>query len=255
MNRRRYRNPPIEEALCEFHFRPGPEWDLTVPGKLHLRLGSEYMGKPQEQKSIETDIQVKNGQPPSVQHRERLARVRLLTEDGKRIVSVGRDVMSVHMLRPYQGATLQEPGGWDEFRPRISAALNAYWAVARPTAVSRIGIRYINKIVIPHRSVRLEDYLRSSLPQVSGLSQQIGGFLIRVEYTYPEDVRLVLTQGLTEAPTDHVAVMLDLDVIWKGTEPVLQGDAMQKVTELRDLERIAFEALITDQARELFDAD
>ena len=226
-----------------------------MPGKLHLQLGSEYPGKPQEQKSIETEIQLQDGQPPSVQHRERLARVRLLTGDEKRIVSVGRDVMSVHMLRPYQGATLQEPGGWEEFRDRISTALDGYWTVAQPASISRIGIRYINKIVIPHRAVRLEDYLRSSLPKISGLPQQIGGFLIRVEYAYSSDARLVLTQGLTEAPFDHVAVMLDLDVIWKGTEPVRQDDAMQKVTELRDLERTAFEALITDQARELFDAD
>lgn len=32
--RRRYRNPPIEEALCEFYFDPSEEWDLTIPGKL-----------------------------------------------------------------------------------------------------------------------------------------------------------------------------------------------------------------------------
>ena len=255
MNRRRYRNPPIEEALCEFHFQPGPVWDLTVPGKLHMQLGTEYAGKPQEQKSIETEIQVQDGQPPSVQQREGLSRVRLLTKDEKRIVSVGRDVMSVHMLRPYQGATPQEPGGWEEFQSRISTALSAYWTVAQPVSVSRIGIRYINKIVIPQRTVRLEDYFRSSLPKVSGLPQQVGGFLIRVEYAHSEDVRLVLTQGLTEAPADHVAVMLDLDVTWNGTEPVKQDGAMQKATKLRDLERTAFEALITDQARELFDAD
>lgn len=253
MSRRRYRNPPITEALCEFLFRPGPEWDLTVPGKLHLQLGSEYAGKPQGQTSIE--VQLHDGQPPGVRRREHLARVRLLTADQKRIVSVGRDVMSVHVLRPYQDAALEEHGGWEEFRSRISRALDAYWAVAQPTAIARIGIRYINKIVIPHRPVELEDYLRSALPRVSGLPQQIGGFLVRVDYTHSEDVRLVLTEGLTEAPAGHVAVMLDLDVIWKGTEPVQRKDAMQKVTELRDLEREAFEALITDQARALFDAD
>ena len=255
MNRRRYRNPPIEEALCEFHFQPGPEWDLTIPGRLHLQLGSEYPGKPQEQKSFETQIQVHDGQPPSVQHREQLSRVRLLTEDGKRMVSVGRNVMSVHMLRPYQHESLEDPGGWEEFRSRISTALSAYWTVAQPTAIPRIGIRYINKIVIPHSPVSLADYLSSSLPVVSGLPTRVGGFLTRVEYTYSEDVRLVLTQGLTAAPKGLVAVMLDLDVIWKGTKPAQRDDAMQKATELRDLERSAFEALITDQARELFDAD
>ncbi len=39
--RRRYRNPPIEEALCEFRYPPGQEWDLTIPCKFYLRLGDE----------------------------------------------------------------------------------------------------------------------------------------------------------------------------------------------------------------------
>ena len=38
--RRRYRNPPIEEALCEFYFDPSEEWDLTIPGKLHTSLAT-----------------------------------------------------------------------------------------------------------------------------------------------------------------------------------------------------------------------
>ena len=41
--RRRYRNPPIEEALCEFRFKPGRDWDLTIPGKLQAAIGEEYM--------------------------------------------------------------------------------------------------------------------------------------------------------------------------------------------------------------------
>ena len=62
--RRRYRNPPIEEALCEFRFLPGQEWDLTIPGKLHVILGEEYNGKPQEQKLVDIALNAEGGQPP-----------------------------------------------------------------------------------------------------------------------------------------------------------------------------------------------
>ena len=45
MTRRQYKNAPIQEALCEFHFVPGPEWDVTVVGKLHDRVKEIYDGK------------------------------------------------------------------------------------------------------------------------------------------------------------------------------------------------------------------
>lgn len=38
---RRYSNPPIEEAVCEFRFLPAEEWDLTMPGRLQSEIGDE----------------------------------------------------------------------------------------------------------------------------------------------------------------------------------------------------------------------
>ena len=54
--RRRYKNPPIEEALCEFGFAPGPDWDPTIPGKLQAELGDAYSGKPGEQKAVQVGL-------------------------------------------------------------------------------------------------------------------------------------------------------------------------------------------------------
>ena len=252
--RRQYRNPPIEEALCEFHFAPGPEWDFAVSGKLHIKLATQYTGKPQEQKSLEADVNMKAGKPPKVKHRERLARVRLVTADGKRMVSVGHDVMSVHMLRPYQDPNRPDKHGWDEFLPRISEALDAYWEVAEPTKISRIGVRYINKIVIPQKRARLQDYLRLTLPRVSGLPQSVGNFLVRVEYVYPDNVRLGLTQGLAPSAPEGLSLLVDLDVVWQHHEGIDKAAGIHKLVKLRDLERNAFDALITDKARDLFDA-
>ena len=158
--RRRYRNPPIEEALCEFRFLPGREWDLTIPGKLHVILGKEYNGKPQEKTLVDVALNAEGGQPPKLNYGAGLAKVQLVTTDGKRQVGVGKDILSVHMLRPYQNPRFHGRGGWDEFQPRISAALDAYWEVAKPIGVCRIGIRYINKIVIPQTPVAVERYLK-----------------------------------------------------------------------------------------------
>ena len=121
--RRRYKNPPVEEALCEFRFEPGQDWDLTVPGKLQTELGNEYTGKPQQGKVVEVELDAQRGDSPNLRYREGFAKVQLVTEDGKRMVGVGQDVLSIHMLRPYQDTSDPEAGGWDEFKPRIMTAL------------------------------------------------------------------------------------------------------------------------------------
>ena len=253
--RRRYKNPPIEEALCEFRFQPDQDWDLTIPGKLHVELGDEYSGKPQEQKVVNVSLNAQEGKPSRLSYDEGFAKIHLVTEDGKRQVGVGKDVLSVHMLRPYQDPRHPEKSGWDEFRPRIEKALDAYWKVAQPKGVNRVGIRYINKIVIPERQVTVESYLRCALPNVSGLPDRLNNFVSRVEYDYENGVRLVLSQGATDAPEAHVGFLLDLDVIWETTESVVQDEALAKVGDLRTREREAFETVITDNAREVFNAD
>ncbi len=253
--RRRYKNPPIEEALCELRFMPGREWDLTIPGKLQTEFGDEYSGKPREQKALEFGLDVREGKPANLRYGEGLARVQLVTKEGRRMVGVGPDVLSVHMLRPYQDPVCPASSGWDEFKLRISAALDAYWKVAEPDGVCRIGIRYINKIVVPQERIRVEEYLVCALPEVSELPDNLSNFVSRVEYLYQDSVRLVLSQGLISVPSAPTSLLLDLDVIWENTEPVDRDVALEKAYDLRARERVAFEAVITDKAREIFDAD
>jgi uncharacterized protein (TIGR04255 family) len=48
---------------------------------------------------------------------------------------------------------------------------------------------------------------------------------------------------------------LDLDVILEGMEPRPVAEALKTADDLRQREREAFEATITDKLRDLFDAD
>lgn len=252
MERRRYKNPPIEEALVEFRFEPSQEWDLTMPGRLHGELREAYPGKPRQQNVVQASLVAQQGQAPNFAVREGLGKVQLVTDDASRLVAIGPDVLSVHMLRPYQRD--EEASGWDEFRPRIVEALSAYWDVAEPSGVQRIGLRYINKVVIPESSVEVARYLKAAPPSVDGLPEQLGGFVGRVEYVYPDEVRLVVSHATVEAPEGQVAFLMDIDLIWQSNEAVDKDAALAIADDLRARERDVFEALITDDARGLFDA-
>lgn len=45
---RKYKHPPIVEALCEFQFIPSQPWDITIPGLLYDRINSEFPVKQQK---------------------------------------------------------------------------------------------------------------------------------------------------------------------------------------------------------------
>ena len=253
--RRQYRNPPIDEAVCEFHFLPGPDWDLTIPGKLQAALGSDYGGKPQHQQVVNLGLEFKPDEPSSLSYGQELSKVLLFRDDEKRAVGVGRDALSIHMLRPYQDPETPEKRGWDEFRPRIRTALETYWKVAEPRGVRRISIRYINRIVIPEPVVRIEDYLRCAAPSVQGLPEDVNSYMSRTDYLWEEGTRLVLAQGSILSESERIGFLLDINAYWETQAGVGQADAMARTDRLRDIEREAFENVITDAARELFDAD
>lgn len=240
-----YENPPIEEALCEFRFAPGPEWDLTIPGRLHGKVQDLYSGKPRTQKVVSANVAMsEGGGPPALAMNQAIGRVQLPSEDGTRMLSVGPDVLTVHTLRPYDG--------WSDFKPRITSGLDAYRQVAEPAGLARLGVRYINRITIPEESLRLDDYFTAAPPSAPGLPNQMSGFLHRTEYVYEDGVKLLLTFASIEG--EEPTFLLDIDVIWEGEEPRSLDEVGTLVDELHSREGKAFEDLIKEPLRRLFDA-
>lgn len=252
--RRRYSNPPIQEAFCEFRFVPGSDWDFTIPEKLQAALGNEYSGKSREQKALQVELSVKDGQPANLSYEEGVAKVQLVTEGGNRLVGVGPNVLSIHMLRPYQSAEHIERGGWEEFRPRIMDALETYLKIVEGSAVSRVGVRYINRILIPGQNVEIEEYLNCAHMKVKGLPENYSNFLSRVEYMYDDAARLVVSYGLLGASESGVECLLDLDAIRDEEPPIGSEQASILVDALHERVGSAFEAIVTDKTRRIFDA-
>ena len=246
MSSKKYKSPPIVEALCGIRFDPGPSWDLTIPGKLQLQKGIEefYTGT-RQQSVIETSVHAPQGQKPNVEVREALARVQLLSEDGTRLISVGPDILSVNTLKPYDS--------WEDFKPRIESVLKAYYTVAKPKGINRIGVRYINRISIKKADAKINEYFQSNPFESAALPNTINTFMSRVEYEYEDGVKLILTHAKQPSDSSDSDFLLDLDVIWdKGHINELKK-AMDVIEDLHTREGDAFEAMITDQARALFD--
>ncbi len=175
---------------------------------------------------------MKEGNLSRIQHDDGLLKVQLVSKDSKRLIGVGANVMSVHMLHPYQSKDNIEGAGWDEFRLRIQKALNAYRKVTDAESVVRVGVRYINRITIPETSSRIKDYLRCINLKLEGLPENYGNFYGRVEYKYEDDVQLNLIYGLLNSSSNKVECLLDLDAFWQY-ETSIDCDESMKATALK----------------------
>lgn len=250
--RRRYRNPPIEEAVCEFRFLPGRDWDLTIPGKLHTKLAEAYPGPPRQQRTTELTVEGDGASPGGATIRQGISRVHLATADARRLVGVGKDLLSVHLLRPYQPD--EQSGGWNEFRRRITEAVRAYWSVAEPSGVLRIALRYINRIALPGGLQDAPRFVRYGIESPNDIPERPLRYFASREYVYEDGVRLHLMHGTPGGEVEPSEVFLDLEVVWEAAEAITEDDAVARTVMLRDRERRVFESLITDWARESFDA-
>ena len=145
-------------------------------------------------------------------------------------------------------------GRWEPFSKEARLLWNQFIGVAEPERVTRIAVRYINRLEIPLPIDDFADYLRVG-PQVSSdLPQALSSFVVQLRIPQPEmdNCMLVLNEGiLPSTQPDRMAVLLDIDVFKEAALPADSPEVWDIVETLRDCKNRTFEACITDRTREL----
>lgn len=236
---KKYNNPPIVEALCEFQFEPDPSyaWDLVMPGLIFDELQDTFPKREPGRLfavGIETQFQFNEA-------------VRFLADDEKTIALLGENILSVNRLRPYSS--------WEEFLPSIKRGFAAYRNVAKPKGLRGVELRYINNIQILDQYDKLEEYVNIRPSVVPTLSQSIESFIAGIQLPYEgsrDNLRIELT-GFTDENTGAIHATLDLDYFLVETEEVNLEQIFQWVEVAHTHIEHNFEACITDQAKRMFE--
>lgn len=245
---RRYRNPPVVEALCEIYFADSA-WDDTVPGAFYERIKRDFPQK--RQRNIQ---QAEIALGPS----ELKAGVRHLppwmqfvSHEKHRMVQIAQNLLVVNQLQPYPH--------FEEWEPEVYRALSIYRELAQPKNAARLGLRYINRVVIPGARVQMEDYFTIYPNLPPGLSDTHGSSLVRVEVPQIEHGHAVLiTFGTAASETrkqDEQVFMLDLYDILQLEGSLEDIDFKEEVQRAHNNLVVAFENSITDRLRGLFEPE
>ena len=129
-----------------------------------------------------------------------------------------------------------------------------YRSVAKPTKVTRLAVRYVNRLDLPLPVADLKEYLRT-VPEVSSdLPQNLAGYFMQLRIPQV-DIKslLLLNQAIIDPAKPGVAsVVLDNDVFRDDDPPTDEQGVGDFFEVLRKRKNDVFEACITDRARELF---
>jgi uncharacterized protein (TIGR04255 family) len=152
-----YRKAPITEAVIDLRVTLPEETRVEALRDLHTRLTDTYE-PPKE--FFEALAHINLAGPSPITRTERSHRgYRFDRADAKRVLTVKLDGFSYSFLPPYDR--------WESFRGEAKQLWDLYRDTYRPTLVTRVAVRYINRINVPLRSaerkdaLRLEDYFRT----------------------------------------------------------------------------------------------
>jgi uncharacterized protein (TIGR04255 family) len=247
----KYRNPPIDEAMCQFTFANPITWDASIPSRLFAHFKDRYPALPSQQQLIQANLTSSTGANPpdlSLVPNERFV---FFSEDSTDRLSVGSQGIGFHRVRPYNSFE-------DDLLPRITDQLpEVVEVLGCESTFSRVSVRYINRIVIGMPRIDVQEYFThpdaaSILPEP--FNDALTAFFYRTgtkRKDQPEE--LYVTFGTANAPKDSVAFILDIDIMHQFDSPAGTKQAAEQVVSLKSLENSVFESLITDKSRELFE--
>ncbi len=242
--RKSYAKPPITEAVIDFRF------DSQFTDEQIEKLRQSFSKIFDEEQEI-SQFQVKYdfAKMNASLSKKVIDGYKLNKKAMDDIFIISRQSITTSRLAPYPG--------WEEFL-RTS---QENWQRARETigykTISRIGIRYINRIDIPRiegaEFINLEDYFNfylntPNIPMKLVSFSGIGDF----ESVSGDFKMKIITSPIQGPSTIFFSFLLDIDLYLDHDVPQRDDKVVEQLTRMRALKNEVFESCITNLTRKLF---
>ena len=247
MSHEHYTHPPIVEAVVEFRFAGGLALDDELLALLRTALSQDYPGKTRATNQIQARAQLgEAGIFTAAQ--SSVHKFLFPSADGLRLVGVGHQSLSLHVLKPYPG--------WPDFKARVEIALDVCREIVAPDAIVGLAVRYIDQVVLPaDPDLILSEYFVGLPARPAAMPGGLASFHVVTQAVDPETATTaVLTLASGQRTAEGSAVVLyDLNLIRDcSASPVGCKGWQQLLDELHTRQRDIFEQSITEKTRELF---
>jgi uncharacterized protein (TIGR04255 family) len=165
--------------------------------------------------------------------------------DGRQIVQARLDGFTANRLKPYRD--------WATFRDEARTHWEAYCRQTRPEAVTRLALRYINRIEIPVPFADFKEYILTTPEVAPGLPQGLANFFMRVVLPLEQfGCVAIITETLEEPKAEVIPYVLDIDVVSERPFAPTDDEIWRTFETLRLAKNEVFFKSVTAKAQELF---
>jgi uncharacterized protein (TIGR04255 family) len=224
---RHLRNAPIVEAIIDFRVSLPIDFPSETLYSARDRLRRDYP-KAEERKSFEALFQLAGVQSATAQTRELgFHGVWLKSEDEKNIAQFRVDGFTFNRLNPYTS--------WEEIVPEAMKLWGIYVEIARPRAVSRLALRYINRLPLPGPGIELNTYILTAPKIPETVPQVVSTFSTRTVLEHPERRLMANVAQVLEASMESPSrsLLLDIDAYRVGDTEVSDEEVRRVLEALR----------------------
>jgi len=240
-----YARPPIVEAVIERRFVNPIEY--KVVDELRRKFQGRY---PAVTQTAEFAFALNpDGAAPEV--RQHLVGFRMVSPDGTAIVIITTHAVAFSRLAPYPG--------WAKFSAGASATFRAARVVTGYVPLTRIGVRYINRLDLPIGEgdlpvTKLEDYILVRPEYPEALAPATRGFTLQCVFdVQAPDCTGTITVAPVPSPVPrHISVVFDIDIGRNGNVPSNERDINKLMGSIRNEKNRIFDICLTDRMKELF---
>lgn len=236
---------PIVEALIDFRVQPPTQIAVEELGSLATEIGAEYSTKePINFFTTRFDVDVKDGR----MHQSTAAhsKVGWLYKSQNQVAQFRLDGFTFSRLVPYPT--------WGEVFEEALRLWKIYAQKAQPTQISRIAVRYINRMKMQGPAV-LNTFLTAPPALPAPSPQVIRDFLCRIHVDdSARQASAAVIQALEpQVEPSAISLLLDIDA-YRDRLTLDPNDPSipQMFESLRQLKNDIFFACITEQTAEIY---
>jgi len=241
----RFPKAPIVEALLDIRVKLHQSVTLEKLEAFQDGIKEQYPNK-RERHSWQHGIEMKPGMEPKIAGPIGGPDGYLfVTADETKIVQSRLDGFTFSWLKPYDK--------WDSLRDEAKEQWNRYRDLYLPELITRIALRYINRIELPLPIKDFKDYILT-LPEVAqGISDSMSGFFMRLVLPHLEpNCQAIVTETIEPPKDNKLPFIFDIDVYREQAFDPKEQDIWEVFSHLRKFKNEIFFESVTERAKELF---
>lgn len=244
-----WKNPPILEAVLDIRATLPAAVDVSKLATFQQEIADRFPTQ-ELQSNVHFGFEAQPGQATSVQaSMSDPIGCRLQSADSQRIIQVQRFGFTFSRVGNYDN--------WDNFAQEARELWQRYLAIATPEAVTRLGLRYINRIPIPLSAgpIDFKDYILTTPEIAPNVPQELLTYFMRLlipsaDHTLLATITQVMEPMIPNAET--LPLIFDIDAFKVKTFEPHSEAIWETFAALRAFKNEIFYRSITDKTRRLF---